>query len=466
MDPLKSARHDVAPRILLLLTLLALGQGALRAQCDPAFVTRSDSTWTVLPSGAQDTANLQCALGEAALAGPGSRVQLVAGTYSCAMVEVTGFRGTLAGAGLDLTVIRALGGLPCSAVPFPDTPALFKFRTGDLRVEDLSFSAPDPAPCLPAGPLGAILSVTGPSVLETGCQDLATPSPSSVTVERVAFSGAADAPPLQGHNVAAGLLISPECYGIRAHLLTGEFRVHASTFEHLNTAVLMDQVGDSTILLGGSPSLGNTVTDVLVGVYLADLSACDAELSHNTIRAEFANIYADQYLLLHPRLTALLVSHNTLFVDGESDGVGLADYSSAAFGPSLSAEVSNNDFFLNTLRGGIFGYFGTSDVLVRGNCFWGTAGNAAIYTGLMDTCPDTRWAIAGNDLNEVAAGVAPVWLGPASRQCSVTGERKSLGVLDEGLGNTIKGEERVPGRQPAGDPRRTLRGRLDKPPLR
>ena len=66
------------------------GAGAAMAAsvCDPAFVTQQGGLFTVLPTGINDTANLQCAFDAAVIAGPGSEVRLLPGAYHTAQIVV------------------------------------------------------------------------------------------------------------------------------------------------------------------------------------------------------------------------------------------------------------------------------------------------------------------------------------------------------------------------------------------
>lgn len=452
--------------LALLFSLGAYGQG-----CDPTYVTREGNTFVVSPTGADDTANLQCAFNEAALAGAGARVQLACGTFTTNMIDVTGFHGTFAGMGQDMTVIHSAPNLPCDQVLWPDWPSLFVFRLSDLQVEDLSFQILDPAPCLPwwgsSMGLGVILFVTDLPADITGCADPLLPSPGSAIVNRVSFEGLPGGGPYSEYAVAMGFQYSPQCYETLSHFMKGDVRIQSSRFDHMAFAAVLAQVTESKFLFGGAPPLKNTVSDVNVGVYCQDLSASAAEISYNDIAAQWANIFADQYYYRYDELSTFLVTHNTLHVDAGSDGVGLADYLSKYYGQSLKAEVSFNDFAINTdCCGGIVGYYGTRDVLVRNNRFHGTAGWYGIRLGYSNYHSDEGWLILGNDFQNLSAGVAPIWLGRTSKNCTVVGGSNKTNVYNQGVGNTLTGVNNMQGNPPGPDVSEGLQGKVNRIPPR
>jgi hypothetical protein len=77
------------------------------AACDSNYVFHYLKTWLVLPTGTDDTANLQCAF-DHAVTKHGSTLLLTAGTYHTGQVAVFGFFGTFRGLGINETIIKTL----------------------------------------------------------------------------------------------------------------------------------------------------------------------------------------------------------------------------------------------------------------------------------------------------------------------------------------------------------------------
>src|SRR5438876_1019015 len=145
-------------RIIFLAFLAGLGialqfcSSTSAAPCNPTFVVQNGAIITVLPTGADDTENLQCAFNQAVTA-PGSTVQLSSGTYQTGQVAVLGFVGRLRGDGMDRTIIKTLD-RPLRVTyldffldpPTPENgsnpwPSIFAFVGGDIIISDLSLYA-------------------------------------------------------------------------------------------------------------------------------------------------------------------------------------------------------------------------------------------------------------------------------------------------------------------------------------
>ena len=85
----------------------------------PTFVIQQANVFTVLPTGTDDTVNLQCAFDAAVAAGPGANVRLVAGAYHIAQIVVNDFFGAFSGAGPDWTAIYNLPDLYVGDLLYP-----------------------------------------------------------------------------------------------------------------------------------------------------------------------------------------------------------------------------------------------------------------------------------------------------------------------------------------------------------
>ena len=85
--------------IIALTIPLGSGLALTTPACDPDFVLQDSIVFTVLPTGTDDTANLQCAFDAAVAAGDGAEVRLVAADYHTAQIVVYDFLGKFSGAG-------------------------------------------------------------------------------------------------------------------------------------------------------------------------------------------------------------------------------------------------------------------------------------------------------------------------------------------------------------------------------
>lgn len=116
--------------------------------CNPDYVAfdPATNTWTVSPTGTDDTANVQCAFDEAVASKSESVVRLTEGWFYTNKIVVAGFNGTFKGAGQDLTSVDVLRGLDPEAggveVDFPEKGAapahLFRFLDPVVTISDFT----------------------------------------------------------------------------------------------------------------------------------------------------------------------------------------------------------------------------------------------------------------------------------------------------------------------------------------
>ncbi len=184
------------------LLVFALAVGVLALLAAPALA--SPKTFYVHPSGGNDTANIQAAFNAAVKAGPGSTVQLSAGTFYTNNIVVQNFDGYFRGAGQAKTFIDCLRGLDPSLPGATEAGnpgywlSLFLFEGGTIGVSDMSFDITAASPAeqwnnagSPADYLGAMVQVCGNA---------------SSSFNRVGFSAGAGND--SGYNADEGLLIS------------------------------------------------------------------------------------------------------------------------------------------------------------------------------------------------------------------------------------------------------------------
>ncbi len=87
--------------------LIALAlTGSASAQCNSDFVTVQAKFITVVPTGGDNTENLQCAFDLGATMGPGVTVRLAAGTFTTEQLVIRNFRGSITGMGQGITILH------------------------------------------------------------------------------------------------------------------------------------------------------------------------------------------------------------------------------------------------------------------------------------------------------------------------------------------------------------------------
>jgi hypothetical protein len=381
------------PSLLGFALLVSLAQAALGqpAPCGPNHVLRFGKVWQVLPTGTDDTANLQCAFDQAVTV-PGSTVLLAGATYYTGQVAVSGFVGTFRGVGINDTIIKTLDRMLRVTYldfqlnpPTPENgsnpwPSVFAFVGGDIVISDLSLFA-----TASSGTTGWTFTGLGVNVYELahGFVVVGSQVPgqkyreANAALYRVHIEGLPRAGTLYGLN-----LINATYYegflGADALPLRGKFDVHDSHFR---------QVG---------------------GTNLYNLYDSHVSITRNT--------YGDSM---------------------EGMDVGYLSNTTYEYADNEASNIS-----LGTVLGGVYlyGSFETSTLLIRGNVFTGVYGpyfdNTVSFSGHM-TCNLVQNVVEKDT-------VVGIYLGPGTRDCQVVCHSPNDTVTNLGTDNKLVGCQKYP----------------------
>jgi hypothetical protein len=404
---------------------------------------QSGAVFTVSPSGNynDDSYAIQAAFNAAVAAGAGSTVLLTEGTfYLKDRIEVEGFDGYFKGAGEQKTIITTFETVNFN-LSVEGLEVLIKFRHGNIHISDFTIKISSPNPCTGLSHndwwnncLPAAIMITGNSPANPPLTDQVV----NATFNNVKFIGGVGN--FMGYNVGHFVYVGYDDWS-PIYVLNGSLKF---TNCHFQTALCCITSGTSngTWTIGGSESTGNKFEDAGIGLALEDFSNSYINISHNDLSKIFLvailftqGAYVDPVTL---SLSNYSVNNNYIEVVETGDGIGLIDYGiSSDVGKKMNVNLSNNKIFLNnTSYGGIFDIF-SKDVLVTNNEIWGN-GLAGIYCGIDDEqC--SNWVIKGNNVQNVEAQVAPIWLGSGTSNFIVIGGSNKTNVFDEGIGNILTG---------------------------
>ncbi|MFX1346121.1 MAG: hypothetical protein ACFFBC_08100 [Promethearchaeota archaeon] len=387
-------------------------------------VRANSPTFTVSPSGGDDTANIQAAFEAAKAAGQGSTVQLASGQFYTNAILVENFYGTFKGAGKDNTKIDVLKGLGegLEGVVGPDGPYLFTFTGGDVYISNLIF---DITPYMPAEPwedpeypsydLVSIILITG----EINSQ-----------IENIKCIG------------HAGTLVNPLGKGFNVRV---GFEYHFGTGRHIITKCDFDSIW------GGISAFGlmnvemkiksNSIKGGNFGIINMDNINSKFEITYNDIETAFIyGIWAWQAgIIVPPSPSQWKITHNTIKVSLLADGIGLMDNLPSK---SLEAVVSYNKIVLDDTNWGGIWTEGMRDTFISNNIIHGTGaygiGCLFPYNNLM----------LGNNVQNIDASWAPIFLYGAS-ECVIVGGSTKTNVADNaGSNNIIVGMNNMQGNSP------------------
>jgi hypothetical protein len=443
-------------RFLIVFVLASALLGLLAA---PALA--GAATFTVRPSGGDDTANIQQAFVLAVLAGPGSTVQLSKGHFYMNNILVDGFRGCFTGAGMGRTVIDTLRGLnpglpgvtlmadPDKAGDLTGWTFLIGFLRSDVRVSDMSCDITAAKPSVDWG--------EGDWAGQTNLSDVfVVMRDSNSAFDRVGIT--AHQGDVNGFNIEGALVIADTggVHSVTRCCFTG------------NNGPEIGNLAGARLTIGGSPAMGNRFDMFSFGGFFTDISDSRVEISNNTLRAVTgAGIYiAQTAFVAQLKASRAIISNNRIEAtsstvpDGSTSGAAgiiLEDDPLTANSPvRLQAVVAGNTIMLDNggRAGGIDG-LGARGVYVLDNRISGT-GIAGIDAGTdiyasfdYPAAPANGWRILGNDVsgvnpvNAYGGHAAPIWLGKGATHCLVVGGRAPTSVLDQGTDNILINVDRL-----------------------
>jgi len=441
-------------------------------ECDHQYVKVHDNTVKVLPTGGDDTENLQCAL-DLATSMSWAKVKLIAGDYHTSFLEAEGFHGVFKGAGREKTTILTLpDGLDCvTRLDEAGDLFLLTFGGSDVVIKGLTIGVGGEAPCTEPRDgfiddeegygyldrsIGAIYATQKIGVSET--------CPTDTVDFRMRVYGVAvesvlpdfDAQVVEWDNfftgVASGRLFAE--FACVESWLRGDLIVRGSHFEGIRWGVIANSTHDSTVLFGGpKPWQGNTFSDVGVGAAVAATSDTQAFVKGN----HMDNVHWwGVYLLgtdLNAGLTTSTVAKNHIVGIDTADGIGSLDFGpELGVGPLLQSTIAYNTIEVNSDFNGVYA-IGTDGKIV-GNRISGEMWSGIMLDGIFDEetfeviYPTTGWYVARNNLKQVEPFGADIWLWNSTAQNTVICRCRHDTVMDLGVDNTIVHCDVLPPEEP------------------
>lgn len=431
--------------------------------------------FTVSPSGNynDDSYNIQTALNNAVLSGPGSTVQLTEGTfYLKYRIEVEGFDGYFKGAGKEKTIITTHDVVEFN-LPAPDVESLIKFRHGNINVSDLTIKISNPTPCAGINDSGWGFKTALPSVITITGNSSNNPGDShqdiSCNFHNVKFIGGAG-DWMDYFNVNAFVWRTWDAMDWESPIYTlqGDFNFTNCEFNKACRCICSD-LSDGPCVVGGDELSANTFEDTYYATLLVDMSNSTANVSYNHYSRVYtsgvqifqgANVYTwdlslSKYTICCNHIEARPFDPD----DPESFSNGIAVYDMGPWdgeGKKLDVNINGNKIFLNNNIGGIFGCCVT-DAVITSNKLWGT-GLAGILFGIWDDPCSYGLIKEGNVIN-LNAQLAPIWLGSGASNFLVYADKND--VLDEGTDNVVIGDHNKRSDNPGAEIREKMMRHMD-----
>jgi hypothetical protein len=330
------------------------------APCNPGFVVQHGRTFTVLPTGLDDTANLQCAFDSAVAAGPGA-VRLEKGTYHIRQIVVNNFKGSFTGAGAQQSVLTNLPNLyvtpvnmyyqtPSAANPWP---SLVSFVGGDFLVSDIGMKITGAAPTTGWTMYGL------PTLYDLALGFAVLGTTANAVFSRVDVEGQYAANPVCNYNLYNGIYFEG-FIGQESHPISGSFVVQNSMLQHLGSATGVYNVANASILINH-----NNYRDVFDAMDVSGLLNTRYEFSFNTVEeASFGGYLYDASTA--EGAAELYATSSEILVNSNAFSGQYGVYLDSTFMGRTTCQVVGNNF-PNVTDLGIYLGAGTSHCLVVGN---------------------------------------------------------------------------------------------------
>jgi parallel beta-helix repeat protein len=352
-------------------------------------------TYTISPTGVDDTANIQATFDGCAAHSSPCTIQLTSGTFYTAQIAANNFRGSFLGTGMGTTTVQALPNLrvttdypyfddhpPSASNPWPN---LFTFVNGSYLVSGMTLIEPYAVPTQGywvngggfADALFAFIHITGAHANAAVDHIKLVGAPGDFSTGGPILFNA-----INGIFTQSALVLPPATEFPEATLLQGTSRITNSAFNMIENPLSFEDLVQSQVTVSG-----NTFDTMEFTVYSFDLSQSTLVISQNVARNVMFQygLYVINGYPINTHLPCELPS--TLVVtDNDFEVTGFANFATTYNSPrhgcswSLSAVFSGNTVRADpTSYGGIF--IGWMNSTVIGNKVLGTdlLGSAGVY---------------------------------------------------------------------------------------
>jgi hypothetical protein len=329
-------------------------------------------------------------------------------------------------------------------------PSLIIFVNGNIHVSDLSLMELAPPGTATTGWFFAGSEIT--DLIDT--LRFMGNLPTHAAVDRVSVQGLTDSSPTSsGFNLINGVVFIGEVprgsQPLEYYVLSGSLTVRNSSFSTMDDGVSAAQLTSSHVIIGGSPSTGNSFDNAYAGMDLESAEKSHFEVSHNTSSGIVAAMWVIPYHeglpnALLPSAPSQYTIHDNNFVGTGYSCIGstppCGDGMYFIDGPSkpwIQAAVWNNTIQLhNILMEGI-GAYNTKGTAIWNNTVTGSDGTDAI--GLWNSSQDT---VIGNNVSGFTVdptGYAQIYLDPNTTHDFVLCSNPSNTTLNQGTNNVVIG---------------------------
>jgi hypothetical protein len=251
------------------------------------------------------------------------------------------------------------------------------------------------------------------------------------TVKNVEFLGdSGDEYGYFGMSLQNALLIQGEWgTGDWNEWISGNYVVEGCYFQNtVGSSVMFGSFVDSHFRL-----VRNTYDGAMIGPEMYELSNSRAEVAFNDVSgcAWFGTYVAHGLVWTDLEPSRVSIHHNDYECGPGATGIWIEDNIATDDVEGVTVLAHHNEIAIDDpYSWGIYGY-GVQDAMLVRNTISGY-GEAGIFADSAG-----GWKIVLNDLSDLTADVAAIWLGPGTHDCWVIHRGPSGSVLDEGTDNRV-----------------------------
>ena len=435
-------RYNTLPGLVIAVCILLLpitSFAHITVDCNDSFVTPHPTQLIidVLPTGTDDTENIQCALNAAAQKGV-PVVRLAKGDFAISNILVKNFKGSFQGtsrADTHLTILD--NSINCATMHSQGLmSAAVKFSGGEPKLKFMSIHSDQP--CMLATTMRAIVHFTGENSRDASCKNDVI----FASVDRVDMLGPGRRIDLSQAAIQAspeGLFMFDSC----KTTLLGTLKLNQSTITGYEIGLLSSMKSSAQVDINF-----NSFTDNRLAVSLLDTYQ-STTITGNTFTSENddENISQLSAIKLHtqrdsaPDKTRLLVHNNNfIFSDVEEPATNYhrGNVFDIKFGDkvqNVSLALTDNQFQINAAHFFVIDIREIDNWVVSGNIFRGTVGTGIVAEAFIEPSM-SGCVIVANQFTNLTPNISDVYLGESTTKC-IVGPDQNATVRDFGVANTI-----------------------------
>jgi len=427
------AGGNILEENLIFANVILATEPPVNSDCDSQFVSQNPNELVldILPTGADDTANIQCALDLAAKSGV-PVVRLGRAEYTISNILVTGFNGSFQGSTRADSILNITDqSISCTSMESQGlSSAAIKFVTGEPRLRFMTITAGNP--CTSGDPLKNLIHFTGLDANDSSCKNDVIFG----TIDRVTIAG-----PGRDSSIISAIGVTPEAavLGGCKNTLLGTFKLNRSEISDFSTGITSSMKSSAQVDVNFSTFINNSTAISLADSNQSTTITANVFNSENSDPASSTayGILVTTLAADAPSKTRVVINNNQFNFTDSTNNSGNA-ITAGVFNTviqDVSISITNNNFTLAgqeliAINGIDINNATVSTNRFSGVGFYGILADRSNSSGISD------WTITANTGFGSFTSMSDILLGAGTSQF-IIGPNQNATTDDQGSGNTI-----------------------------